>query len=144
MTEQPDKEDLRSVYSEICKSYHAIDDFRAKLLALLPIASGAGGLLILSEKETVKDYLGPIGVFGAVVTLGLFVYELRGIQKCNALIEAGAAVETRMKVEEGPFRSNPKGRLYGLIGARTAGWIVYLTVLAAWFYVAMVGFKNLK
>ncbi|HYN24631.1 MAG TPA: hypothetical protein VES69_06250 [Pyrinomonadaceae bacterium] len=142
MTEQPDSQDLRSVYSEICKSYHAIDDFRARLLALLPVASGAGGLLILAEKETVKDYLGPIGVFGAVVTLGLFVYELRGIQKCKALIEAGAAIETKMRVEEGPFRSKPKGYLYGLIDARTAGCIVYLTVLAAWSYMAIVGFKN--
>ena len=48
-------ENLRVVYSEVCRSYHAIADFRAKLLALLPIASGAGGLLVLSEKDTVKE-----------------------------------------------------------------------------------------
>jgi len=134
-------EDMRIVYSEVCKSYHAIADFRAKLLALLPIASGAGGLLILAEKDTVKEYLGPIGVFGAAVTLGLFVYELRGIQRCKDLIEAGKALENKMEIG-GQFRSRKKGHLGGLVGAETAGWIVYLTVLAAWCYLAIIGWKH--
>lgn len=147
MAEQPDPEDprpedLRSVYAEICKSYHGIDDFRARLLALLPIASGAGGLLILADKDTVKDFLGPIGIFGALITLGLFIYEVRGIQKCNVLIDRGKAVETAMKVKEGPFSSHPKGHLYGLISAVTAACIVYLTIFAAWCYLAIVGFQN--
>jgi hypothetical protein len=135
-------ENLRSVYSEVCHSYYAIADFRAKLLALLPIASGAGGLLILSEKDTVKDYLGPIGIFGAAVTLGLFVYELRGIQRCKALIEAGKDIEVGMGIANGQFGSRPKGHAGGLIGAETAGWIVYLTVFAAWCYLAVVGFQS--
>lgn len=135
-------ENLRIVYSEVCRSYHAIADFRAKLLALLPIASGAGGLLILSEKDTVKQYLGPIGIFGAAVTLGLFVYELRGIQRCKALIKAGSALETRMDIADGQFGPRPKGHLGGLIGAETAGWIVYLTVFAAWCYLAIVGWRG--
>jgi hypothetical protein len=134
-------EDLRAVYSEVCKSYHAIADFRAKLLALLPIASGAGGLLILAEKDTVKVYLGPIGLFGVAVTLGLFIYELRGIQRCKDLIEAGKALETEMKIV-GQFSSRQKGHLGGWVGAETAGWVVYLTVLAAWCYLAIVGFRG--
>ena len=135
-------ENLRSVYSEVCHSYHAIADFRARLLALLPIASGAGGLLILAEKDTVKAYLGPIGVFGAAVTLGLFVYELRGVQRCKALIETGKEIEAGMGIAGGQFGSRPKGNAGGLISAETAGWIVYLTVLAAWCYLAIVGFKS--
>ncbi|HVF87003.1 MAG TPA: hypothetical protein VM866_05405 [Pyrinomonadaceae bacterium] len=140
MTE-PSAENLRSVYAEVCNSYHAIADFRAKLLALLPIASGAGGLLILAEKETLKEYLVPIGVFGAAVTLGLFLYELRGIQRCKALIEAGKGVEIAMGIANGQFGSRPKGSAAGLISAETAGWVVYLTVLAAWVYLAIIGFR---
>ena len=135
-------ENLRIVYSEVCSSYHAIADFRAKLLALLPVASGAGGLLILAQKETVKEFLGPIGLFGAAVTVGLFVYELRGIQRCRALIRAGKALESRMEILDGQFGSRPKGHLGGLIGSEMAGWIVYLTVLAAWCYLAIVGWRN--
>jgi hypothetical protein len=134
-------ENLRIVYSELCRSYHAIADFRAKLLALLPIASGAGGLLILGEKDIVKEYFVPIGVFGATVTLGLFIYELRGIQRCKALIKAGKALETEMEIADGQFGARPKGHLGGLIGADTAGWIVYLTVLAAWCYLAIAGLR---
>lgn len=138
----PIPENLRSVYAEICRSYHGIDDFRARLLALLPIASGAGGLLILADKDTVKDFLGPIGIFGALITLGLFVYEVRGIQKCNELIKVGKAIETEMKVGGGPFNKYPKGHLYGLISAVTAAYIVYLTIFGAWCYLAIVGFQN--
>lgn len=138
----PRSEDLRSVYAEICKSYHGIDDFRARLLALLPIASGAGGLLILADKDTVKNFLGPIGIFGALITLGLFIFELRGIQKCNVLIKMGQAIETEMKVKSGPFRTYPRGHLNGVISAVTAAYVVYLTILAAWCYLAIVGFQN--
>lgn len=34
-------------YEEVCRGYHAIHDFRAKLLALLPLASGFGGMTLL-------------------------------------------------------------------------------------------------
>jgi hypothetical protein len=43
----PSPETLRAEYSEICKRYGAIKEFRAKLLALLPLASGAGVFLLL-------------------------------------------------------------------------------------------------
>jgi hypothetical protein len=37
-----DKEQiLRAEYTEVCRSYHGISEFRGKLLALLPIVSGA-------------------------------------------------------------------------------------------------------
>jgi hypothetical protein len=42
---------LLAAYAEICKSYHAIDDFRMKLLGLLPFTSLAGILLL--SKDTV-------------------------------------------------------------------------------------------
>jgi hypothetical protein len=141
MTEiKPD--DLRAVYSELCNSYHAIADFRAKLLALLPIASGAGGLLILAQKDTLREYLGPVGIFGTAVTLGLFIYELRGIQRCKALIKVGKALEARMGIADGQFGSRPEGRAVGLISAEVAGWVVYLTVLAGWSYMAILGWKG--
>ena len=35
-----------AAYSEVCKSYHAIDDFRMKLLGALPLASLVGIFLL--------------------------------------------------------------------------------------------------
>ena len=40
---------LLAEYTELCKTYHAISDFRGKLLALLPIVSGAGISLLISR-----------------------------------------------------------------------------------------------
>jgi len=73
---------LLAEYAEVCKSHAGITDFRAKLLALLPIDSGAGiGLLIARESGgisgTEAGLLIALGIFGAVVTAGLFLYELR-------------------------------------------------------------------
>ena len=38
----PRQKILLADYTEVCRSHDAITDFRAKLLALLPLASGAG------------------------------------------------------------------------------------------------------
>lgn len=82
-----DRETLHLAYTEVCKTHQGIADFRAKLLALLPLASGAGIFVILGSgtpKPGAAD-LAAIGLFGFAVTFGLFMYELRGIQHCHAL-----------------------------------------------------------
>jgi hypothetical protein len=43
-------DNYRAVYQELCNSYRAIDDFRAKLLAFLPFASAAGLFLLLKDE----------------------------------------------------------------------------------------------
>lgn len=102
------------VYEELCNSYRAIDDFRVKLLALLPLAT-AGGIFLLVGNETrakeIVSYLPPIGLFGFVVTLGLFFYELHGILKCTRLIEAGEELEKDLGIgeEQGHWRDRPLG-----------------------------------
>src|SRR5215472_8381696 len=75
-----DQRDLIIAYQKLCNRHQQIDDFRGKLLALLPIASGAAALvLLLNNSNAVGKYLLPIGVYGFAVTSGLFIYELHGI-----------------------------------------------------------------
>lgn len=75
---------VKAVYQEICMSYRAIDDFRARLLGLLPVVSGVGvGVLLGKDPGEPEPLWLPIGLFGTVVTLGLFAYELYGIRKCG-------------------------------------------------------------
>jgi hypothetical protein len=139
-TVQPDPSNLRMVYQELCASYHGIADFRAKLLGLLPLASGAGIFLLLGEPsgtQPLPKTLVAVGVFGFLVTLGLFTYELRGIQRCNALIEVGKALEDELGVQ-GQFRLRP-GAVNGIIGTTLAARIIYPAVLAAWLFVALYG-----
>src|SRR5262245_52451493 len=86
--ETANEKHLPTSYQQICTSYHAIDDFSAKLLALLPSATGTGIFLLLNKDVTnveVKPFFGPIGIFGFAITLGLFANEIYGIKKCHAL-----------------------------------------------------------
>ena len=134
-------ESLRLLYQETCKSHATITDFRAKLLALLPLASGTGALLLLTG-EADRRYFGPIGLYGLAITFGLFIYELRGIQNCIALREQAAALEQELDIPagDGQFRDRPRAALGGLVGAEGASWVVYLAILAGWAYVAGLGF----
>lgn len=135
-----DPANLRTVYQELCTSYHGIADFRAKLLGFLPLASGTGIFLLLGQlpgPDQSPLTLTAVGVFGFLVTLGLFTYELRGIQRCNALIEAGKALEQELGFQ-GQFRLRPRA-VNGIIGTTLAAWIIYPAVLAAWLFVAMYG-----
>ena len=69
-----DPDELNAIYEEICRSNDGIADFRGKLLALLPIASGAGIFLLIGEnveQSAVVQHLLALGLFGALVTLGL-------------------------------------------------------------------------
>jgi hypothetical protein len=49
---------LLATYAEIGKSYHAIDDFRMKLLGLLPLTSVAGILLLNQDQPILSGAAG--------------------------------------------------------------------------------------
>jgi len=144
MSDESEKQPaILAAYTEVCRSYHAVDDFRAKLMALLPFASGTGGTFLLAQSQgNFAAYLGPIGLFGVLVTLGLFFYELRGLKLCGKLIKTGEKLEIELGLDYGQFKSKPEEKIFGVIGAEAAGYTVYLSVLLGWIYVACVGFKK--
>ncbi len=130
--EDPRDENLKMAYQEVCTSYRAIDDFRAKLLGLLPLVSGTGIFFLLNMK-TNSVYLGPIGLFGSVVTLGLFLYELSCLQKCQYLIEHGEEIEYQLKIKgQGQFNRDFQS------WKTFAACMIYSAVFAAWIFVALV------
>jgi len=140
-------ENLRTAYQELCTSYRAIDEFRTQLLGFLPLVTGVGlGLLteFLKHSDVFEDArktppsllvaLGYAGIFGIVVTLGLFTYEIYGTKKCHSLIQAGKGLEHGLAVV-GQFRSRP-GEAFHFINKPLAAAIIYPAALAAWTYVA--------
>jgi hypothetical protein len=142
-TNQPDY--LPDAYNELCSSYHAIDDFRTKLLGFLPLVTG-GGLVLLSGRaeEIRKEFFGPVGSFGILVTLGLLAYELFGIKKCHALIETGKVLEQEMGLPVGG-KGKPAGQfiqrpnnLLRVVNEPFAAALIYPAVLAAWTYLALL------
>jgi len=105
---KPQADSLRMEYQEVCRSHAAITDFRAKLLALLPAATGVGvGALTISSKGRLSDIepglLVALGVFGAIVTFGLFLYEVRQIDVCKQLRNHGAWLEKELQIRAGQF-----------------------------------------
>lgn len=134
--------DLLKVYQELCNSYRAIDDFRAKLLGFLPLATGTGIFLLLDNLQNVdslscqtKTLLVAVGAFGFLITLGLFSYEIYGIKKCGALIWAGCKMEYSLHLK-GQFKRRPQNALY-LINEPFAAGVIYPTVLAGWAFFAL-------
>jgi hypothetical protein len=141
---------LQPAYNELCTSYHAIDEFRTKLLGFLPLVTGGGLVLLTGRAEEVrKEFFGPVGRFGILVTLGLLAYELFGIKKCHALIETGKALERKMSLPVGeggvPLRGEPAGQfiqrpnnLLRIVNEPFAAALIYPAVLAAWIYLAVL------
>jgi hypothetical protein len=88
-----------------------------------------------------SPHLLPVGVFGALITLGFFWYELRGIYDCWGLMKRGAALQSTLLGKDdtrGPF--NPHDTpLFWIVGAEGAALTIYPSVLGAWTYVAWVG-----
>jgi len=182
----PRQKILLAEYQEVCKSHSGITDFRAKLLAFLPIASGTGvGLLVFQSKGEASDsgsgLLIGLGIFGAIVTIGLFLYELRQIDVCKQLRNHATWIERQLGIEAGQFggrrghlslsnvyspdaHRDRDDRLKALeaegqrpaqrhlqsalfkksfIGAETAGYLIYHSVIAAWLFVAALGVAEL-
>jgi hypothetical protein len=134
------EEDQRQVLYE---RYHAVDDFRMKLLGLLPVATGTGVFLLLNSNAEllgddggqVSNALLAIGIVGFLFTLGLFAYELFGIKKCHYLIVAGQQLEVGMRLP-GQFRTRPR-ELAGFINEPFASAIIYPACMAAWAFLAL-------
>lgn len=128
-----------TIYQTICNSYSAINDWRAKLLGFLPLASGAGIFFLLNNSFTaggkstaITPYLLPIGIVGAVITFGLFVYDIRAIQVRRSLIEAGKEIEKLLGIY-GQFRMRPHsfGRLTNDLQGST---LIYFAIIAGWIF----------
>ena len=133
-------QDLIKVYDQLCQSYRAIDDFRAKLLGFIPLVTGAGISFLFEKIPNIQDIsvetkslLAAVGVFGTLITLGLFSYEIFGIKKCAALIKAGQDLEASMHIENGQFTKRPQN-IAGVINEPFAAGVIYPTVLAAWTF----------
>ena len=88
-------DNLRTAYEQVCTSFHAIDDFRSKLLGFLPLVTGGGLILLTGPADEVREeFFGPVGLFGILATIGLLAYELNGMKRCRELIYDGGPRES--------------------------------------------------
>lgn len=137
-------EHFELLYARVCDSYQAVDDFRMKLLGLLPIATGSGVFVLLSTKtdaigasdEHLAVSLGAVGLFGLTFTVGLFSYEMFGVMKCHYLIETGRTLERDLRAR-GQFRARPSALLTH-VNEPFASALIYPACMAAWSFLGLV------
>ena len=146
-------EALLAAYSEVCVSYHAIDDFRTKLLGILPISSLAGIILLGQDSFLAQETPDPnflayklIGFgscFAAAFTLALFLFEIRGLIRCHHLIQRGKELERALNVygqfsvcalQHDKAQTNRTERIFN---AKVAASAVYSLVFSAWLFMAL-------
>ena len=137
---------LLAADAEICKSYHAIDDFRMKLLGLLPFTSLAGILLLSKDNvpsstvATRNELLGFAAIFASAFTLTLFVYEVRGILRCDGLIKRGKQIEDLLRVQGQFWQCDAEAKAaseHRLFNTTIAACLVYSFVFSAWIFLAL-------
>ena len=99
------------LYKEICTSWRALVDVRFKLLGLVPTASIAI-IIVLLTSDTNGLKLPPIliswtqtgiALFGLIVTYGLYVYDKRNTQFHNYLKNQGSRIEKILSADTGQF-----------------------------------------
>src|SRR5262249_21900596 len=150
MTEELRATARLEIYKQVCETYRAIDTFRGTLLGALPLASGAGIMVVLKEFPPDGRLSWPfvaLGILGFLVSLGFFVFEIYGIRRCTYLIGLGQHLEEELGAR-GQFVYRPVGlEGFGLLPTTLARYVsepmasglIYPAVLAAWTYIALSG-----
>lgn len=128
---------LIMLYGEVCSSWRGLLDVRFKLLGLVPaisvvafiglFSSGGSGTQASSIARTA------IALFGLLITLGLFVYELRNSQLYDDLISRGRKIEEELGIDTGQFRGR-RTPTHALIKHDIAINLIYGTVLVGWLF----------
>jgi hypothetical protein len=129
------------MYEQVASQHDKIDDFRGKLLAVLPAITGLS-LFGLGKTDMNCALFPAIGIVGVFASVGLFVHELRGITECYRLIGNGFKLERKLATPEddygqcGPFSTKYLRGFNGIVSRETAAILVYPATIAAWALVA--------
>ena len=145
-------ESLLKAYEEICKSYHAIDEFRTRLLGLLPFSSLVG-VFLLDPAEMISassmephQLFGYVALFAALLTLALFGYEIRGMRRTHTLIAEGFHLEQQLGIQHGQFHICSEQKcpdhlddnlIIKFFNSKLIACFIYSTVLVAWLFISL-------
>lgn len=91
---------VSAIYRDLIENIRVTDDISFKLLGTVPLASGigSGGLSLLTASGHPLNEFAVLGLslIGCAITIGLFKWELRNIQRCTWFISRAANIEQQM------------------------------------------------
>ena len=119
-------------YTNLNANIRFTDDISFKLLGFVPLFSGSGMIVAVLKSEYFwSPAIYAIAAFGALVTLGLFRWELRNIQNCLWLIACGTAAEEKDDASKpGQFYQRPESPMG--IGKTEAEKLIYGVTVFTW------------
>ena len=122
---------VERIYAETCNSIRTTDEISFKLMGFVPLVTGAT-LLTFFLKESIPpghaDFLAGLALIAALITLGLFRWELRNIQNCSWLRRRAEALEDAIVTESGVPKQPPPPHKVGKTEAEK--WIYSITIFA--------------
>jgi hypothetical protein len=133
----------RLAYEQSLQTYRMLADIRFKLLAIIPVVSGAAITFLTSDRKTISD--NPqmalvVGLLGFFVTLGVAFYDQRNSRLHDAAISYARDLEESLpppSYGEGHLnetRYPGRQRLFGIVEIwhDRALALIYGSVLGAW------------
>jgi hypothetical protein len=134
----PHQVEAERIYAESCASLRATDAMSFKLMGAVPLLSGAS-LLTLFLRERLTADRAPLAVllslFGALVSLGLFRWELRNIQTGSWMRRRVEALEHAVVTAAGIPRRPAAPQAVGKAEAEKA---IYTLTIIAWLLMPFV------
>jgi hypothetical protein len=140
-------EKIRLDYERTAQYFFHLADVRFRLLALLPIVSGAA-LVVVPDRFQPAETLA-LGILGLVATLGVLLYDQRNSQIYNSLVGRLNLIEESLRLPAmrenkqvgGAFIDRPGGdRRRMVLGVLPANHglgldLIYSASVAAWLFV---------
>jgi hypothetical protein len=121
---------LDKIYQETRADIRATDEISFKLMGLVPLAAAVATFLTSFLEEKAKDHpnvVVALSLFSALITLGLFRWELRNIQICNWLLQRSEAM-----VEETTHSKLARPKPPWGVGKTEAEKAVYSLTIITW------------
>jgi hypothetical protein len=148
MPEPDRRETLLAEYSHVSSTFQLLTEVRFKLLAFLPLATGAAVAVINLRRVGVPGLV--VALFGLVVTVALVAYNKRNDQLYDTLVRRAAAIERSLGLPEGAFATRPRpwlsidiGRLSWPVDHRSPVATIYSSSIALWLFGAFAAIGDL-
>ena len=128
--------DEKDVYDQTCANIRATDETSLKLLGLVPAIAGGSALALLFGGEgRPAEFVTALSLFGALITLGIFRWDLRNIQQCDWWRERAKVMEARVHSlqKTRTFPRPPSG-----IGKTQAAKAIYTATVLGWLLMPWV------